>query len=90
MPLLEVVGITSTRLTFSVAFVLHTSKHENNFVWSLGRLKGLFFRVDAYPRIVVSDRDISLVNAINVVIPKDFNLLCRSHIDKNVKAKCKL
>ena len=39
---------------------------------------------------MVSDRDIALMNAINVVFPKAANLLYRFHIDKNVKAKCKM
>jgi len=47
-------------------------------------------RFDSYPKVVVSDRDIALMNAINVVFPKASNLLCRFHIDKNVKAKCKM
>jgi len=36
--LLEIVGVTSTRLTFSVAFVLMSTEHENNFTWTLQRL----------------------------------------------------
>ena len=39
---------------------------------------------------MVSDRDIALMNAINVVFPKDAHLLCHFHIDKNVKPKCKM
>jgi len=90
MPLLEVVGITSTGLTFSVAFCLLAAEKENNFLWALDRLKGLFFRVDSYPRVVVCDRDIASMNAIRIVFPEAYNLLCRFHIDKNVKAKCKM
>jgi len=90
MSLLKVVGVISMGLIFSAAFVLLTSKRENNFVWAFERLKWLFFRVDAYPRVVVSDKDISLINAINIMFPGTFNLPCRFHIDKNVKAKCKM
>ena len=39
---------------------------------------------------MVSDRDTALMNAINVVFSEAANLLCRFHIDKNVKAKCKM
>jgi len=53
MLLLEVVGITSTGLTFSAAFCLLAAEKENNFFWALDRLKGLFVRVDSYPRVVV-------------------------------------
>jgi len=30
------------------------------------------------------------MNAIRMVFPETYNLLCRFHIDKNVKAKCKM
>jgi len=63
--LLEVVGVTSTRSTFSVAIVLIASKYENNFVWTLKLLKRLFIRVDSYP--IVSDRYIDIMNAKSCV-----------------------
>eukprot|EP00256_Glycine_max_P049939 XP_006605093.2 uncharacterized protein LOC100792341 [Glycine max] len=37
----------------------------------------------------LEDRDLALMNAVKVVFPECKNLLCRFHIDKNVKAKCK-
>jgi len=40
--------------------------------------------------VVVCDRNISLMNAIKIVFPEAYNLLCRFHIDKNVKSKCKM
>jgi len=42
LPLLEIVGVTSTRLTFSHAFVFLSSERQNNFTWVLERLRGLF------------------------------------------------
>jgi len=79
LPLLEIVGVTSTGLTFSVAFALLSTKHENNFIWTLQRLKGLFFRGDVYPQVNVSDRDLALMNAISVVFPEATNTLCLLH-----------
>jgi len=43
-----------------------------------------------YPTVIFSDRDLALMNAIEVVFPEACNLLCRFHINKNVKAKCKM
>jgi len=42
MPLPEIVGVTSTRMTFSPAFVLLPSEREKNFVWAL---KGCFIQL---------------------------------------------
>ncbi|KAL5184779.1 Protein FAR1-RELATED SEQUENCE 6 [Glycine soja] len=39
--------------------------------------------------VIVTDRDLALMNAVKTVFPESTNLLCRFHIDKNVKAKCK-
>ncbi|XP_006586499.1 uncharacterized protein [Glycine max] len=51
--------------------------------------RGLFMRVDALPGVIVTDRDFSLMNAVKTVFPDAMNLLCRFHIEKNVKVKCK-
>ena len=62
--------------------MLLASERHHNFVWALEKLKGLFLRFDSYPKVVVSDKDIALMNAINVVFPEAANLLCRFHVDK--------
>jgi len=46
-------------------------------------------KVDALPGVIVTDRDLALKNALKTVFPDATNLLCRFHINKNVKAKCK-
>ena len=74
LPLLEIVGVTSIGLTFSVAFVLMSSERENNFIWALQRLLGLFLRGNVYPKVIVSDRDIALMNAIKLVFLEACNL----------------
>ena len=40
--------------------------------------------------VIVCDRDLVLMNVINVVFLKVTNLFFRFHINKNVKAKCKM
>ena len=61
----------------------------NNVVWALEHFRGLFLRRDALPRVIVTERDLALMNAVKTMFPECTNLLCRFHIDKNVKAKCK-
>jgi len=75
LPLLEIVGVTCTGLSFSTGFAFLSSEKEKNFMG---------------PEVSVCDRDLSLMNAINIVFPKTRNLLCRFNINKNVKAKCKM
>jgi len=44
-------------------------------------------KADAFLRVIVTDRDLSLMNVVKTVFPNAMNLLCRFHIGKNVKAK---
>jgi len=48
-----------------------------------------FLRRDAIPQVIIIDRDSTLMNAMKTFFHEATNLLCRFHIDKNVKAKCK-
>lgn len=39
LPLLEIVGVTYIELTFSVAFVYMVAKREENYAWTMKKLK---------------------------------------------------
>jgi len=55
-----------------------------------GKLRGLFVRGDVYLEVIVCDRDLALMKATNTIFPKVANLVCRFHINKNVKEKCNI
>ncbi|KAI5427030.1 hypothetical protein KIW84_032451 [Lathyrus oleraceus] len=88
-PLFEIVGMTSTELTFAVAFAYMESEQTENFCWVLEKLEELFVKKDLCPQVILTDRDLALMKAIEIVFPRSINLLCRFHINKNVSAKCK-
>jgi len=89
LPLFDFVGVTPTGMTFSAGFAYLEGERVNNIVWALEQFRGLFLRNDRLPVVIVTDRDRTLMNAVKTVFPEHTNLLCRFHIDKNVKAKCK-
>ncbi|KAJ1385460.1 MULE transposase domain [Sesbania bispinosa] len=89
LPLLEIVVVTSTELTFSVAFAYLERETKDNFTWALDKVRGMIRRSDALPQVIVTDRDFGLMNAIQSVFPSSYNLLSQFHIANNVKAKCK-
>ena len=89
LPLLDFVGVTPTGMTFSASFAYLEGERLNNVVWALGRFRDIFLRRDTLPGVIVTDRDLILINAVKTVFPGCTNLFCRFHIDKNVKAKCK-
>ncbi|XP_052734171.1 PKS-NRPS hybrid synthetase cheA-like [Vigna angularis] len=78
------------RLTFSAAFAFLSTERQSNFTWALEKLKGLFLTSEGGPKVIVTDRDLALMNAISSVFPESYQMLCRFHILKNVKAKCKM
>ncbi|KAH1227765.1 Protein FAR1-RELATED SEQUENCE 5 [Glycine max] len=88
-PFLDFVGVTPTGMNFSAGFAYLEGECMNNLVWALERFRGLFLRNDHLHVVIVTDRDLALMNVVKVVFPECTNLLCRFHIDKNVKAKCK-
>ena len=88
-PLFEIVGMTSTELTFVVAFAYMESEQTDSFCWVLEKLKELFVQKDLRPKVILTDRDLALMKAVEIVFPTTQNLLCRFHINKNVGMQCK-
>jgi len=87
MPLFEIVGVTSTKMTYSVAFAFLSFEQEDSFTWTLEMLVGLLTSKLNMPKVVVTDRDNTLMNAVAKVLPETNHILCYFHIGKNVKAK---
>ncbi|CAK8567576.1 unnamed protein product [Lathyrus sativus] len=81
--------MTSTELTFAAAFAYIESEQTEKFCWVLEKLKELFVKLYLCPRVIVTDRDLTLMKSIKIVFPRLINLLRRFHINKNVGAKCK-
>ena len=87
-PLLEIVGVTSTELTFPVVFVFMNHEYEDNYTWAMERLKNVMGS-NIFPEVIVTDRELALMNTIHKLFPTMTTLLCRWHISKNMFAKCK-
>ena len=75
-------------MTFSVCFAYMEAEREGNYAWALGVLQSIIGE-DVLPDVIVTDRELSLMKAINSVLPNARHLLCKWHINKNVLAKCK-
>ncbi|XP_004498020.2 PKS-NRPS hybrid synthetase cheA-like [Cicer arietinum] len=88
MSLLEIIGVTSTEMTFCVGFAYLQFECADNFTWALQIVKEQITSGEV--EVIVTDRDLALINAVENVFPKVVNLLCLFHICKNVKTKCKM
>ena len=49
--LLDIVGMTSIGMTFSVVFAYLEGDHINSVVWALDRFRFFFMRCDAIPQV---------------------------------------
>ncbi|KAG5553113.1 hypothetical protein RHGRI_011098 [Rhododendron griersonianum] len=65
------------RVIEKAAFAFIESENEDNYTWMLDKLKGIM-DVHALPNVIVTDRELALMNAIRSVFPDATNLLCRA------------
>ncbi|GAU51929.1 hypothetical protein TSUD_417120, partial [Trifolium subterraneum] len=89
MSLFEIVGVTSTEESYNVGFAYIANEKEDNFVWALETCKSLLISKETFPKVIVTDKDKSLMNDVAKVFPNSTALVCRVHVYKNVKAKFK-
>ncbi|XP_076958036.1 protein FAR1-RELATED SEQUENCE 2-like [Bidens hawaiensis] len=88
LPFVQIVGVTSTYKTITIALSFIAKEKEDNFRWVLTRLKKMLHEC-MMPRVILTYRDLALINACNVVFPDAAKLLCRWHISQNIKKHCK-
>jgi hypothetical protein len=62
------VGTTCLNTTFYVAFCFLAKEEENDYIWALEQLKGICTS-DNLPRVMVTDRELALMNGIHQVFP---------------------
>ena len=90
MPLLIIMGHTALGTSFYIAFAFLEKEEEEDFVWVLEMLKALYKHIGLKnPEVIVTDRDLALMNAIATVFETTVNLLCIWHINMNVLKNCK-
>ena len=76
MPLFEIVGCTSTKMTYSVGFVFLFLEKEDHFTLALKMVKGLLSSKDSMPKVIVTNKDTALMNVIATIFPETDIVLC--------------
>lgn len=88
MPYVQMVGVTSTGVSFLVASTFLSKEREDNFTWMLAQLKDSIADSRLEPTVIITDRDMALVKACETVFPKAKRNLCRWHIEQNIFKHC--
>nr|CCA22462.1 hypothetical protein CHGG_03237 [Albugo laibachii Nc14] len=86
--LLHVVGNTMLYSTFSVAFAFMKNEDNNSQIIAINFIRRLL-QDNHLPKVFVIDRELALMDALQITFPSASILLCIWHIEKNVVAKCK-
>jgi len=87
LPFFEIVGVISNKETYYVDFVFLAYEKEGSFTWILEMLVGLWSSKLNMPKVIVTNRDTTLMNVVAKVLPKNAALLCHCHTKKNVRTK---
>ncbi|KAG5565701.1 hypothetical protein RHGRI_001574 [Rhododendron griersonianum] len=88
MPLLDIIGVSSFNSSFYSCFAFLAKEGKGDYIWALQNFSKILGPT-CHPSVIVSDRELALMNAIRVVFPSTVNLLCVWHIEKNILANCK-
>lgn len=88
MSLLNMAGATGMDTTLQIALAFLRAETSADYQWAMEVLKEMLVGVRT-PPVIVTDRELALVNAINSVFPETHLLLCRWHVNKNFLKTCK-
>ncbi|XP_026402119.1 uncharacterized protein LOC113297758 isoform X2 [Papaver somniferum] len=88
MPLFEIVGVTSTCKTFTVAFGIMEAETEAHYSWALSCLRTIY-DAESLPSVFVTEKESALIRGISDIFPQASQLLCTYHISKDVASNCK-
>lgn len=83
--LLNIVGLDCSFVSFNAGFVFLREEKEADYDWALNA----FARFVPSCSVLVTDRELALMNAIEKVYPDAKNILCLWHINKNILANCR-
>lgn len=90
MPLSNITGVTLFKKIFQVAAVFLIGETEGHYSWAVGILHGLFqhYKIP-YPKVIVTDRELALMKALDAFFIIIVHLLCHWHVNINVLVKLK-
>ena len=90
MPLFNICAVTGNNKTIQIGLVFMSREKQADYKWALGKLKEVMTELGIpEPTVVVTDRELALMNALDALFLCSDHILCRWHVNMNVLAKCK-
>jgi len=88
LPLMKIIGVTSTKMTSSIVFANLEAEREDNFSCCLDRLRSLVHGWQI-SFVIVTVRDLACINAAEKIFSEFRHFLCIWRIRKNILSHCK-
>lgn len=89
LPFVNVVGFTATNRSFVIDQAFLTHEEEEDYIWILQWIRNLYHQFELpVPESITTDKTGGLHNACGAVWPEIPHLLCRWHINKDVRGYC--
>jgi len=85
MPLLHIAGVSGNNKLFSVAFCFLAEENVSFYTWALDCFCSVILvHKITPPEVLITDRELALMNAIENIFPNSTHMLCTWHIEKNI------
>ena len=88
LPLLNIVGVAPTNDTFFSCFCLLSRQTLDDYSWALHTFRRLLTANHPLPEVMVTDREMALINSIEQTFPAVKHILCKWHLERNILAMC--
>ncbi|KAK9698733.1 hypothetical protein RND81_08G127400 [Saponaria officinalis] len=85
-PLVDIIGMPPTNQNFTIAYAIMKGENEENYMWMLEKPRTLL-PDGVSPNVIVTDRELGLMDAIPLVFPCSRNLLCVWHVNRAVEKR---
>ena len=89
MPMLHIVGFTSTNQTYTVAVAFLLRESTEWYTVALEAFLHLTGATKLPIKVVITDRETALINALALLLPDTYQLSCIWHLKENVKTHAK-
>lgn len=85
LPLFAITGSTSLYTTLLVGYAFLLNETQEDFEWVLESYRQ-YLRVNDIPnpRVIITDKDMALANAVYAIFPETAWILCKFHIKRNI------
>ena len=90
MPLLNICSVIGNRKTVQTALVFLSGEKDGDYEWAIEQFCGVMEGESiSEPLLVVTDRELALMNTLDAQFPNSNHILCTWHVNMNVLANCR-